>query len=549
MLTKNQVADLLNEIADMLEFTGENVFKVNAYRNGAEAIRIIEGDFENLVSSKNLDGIKGVGKGLQAVIYELEETGNSKLIEELKTKVPEGLPGLVKIRGLGAKKIQILYSTLDVQNIEDLENACIEQKLTTVKGFGEKIQAKILEEIEKYKINRKYLLLNVAQKYADEISVKLKKNKTISRFEVTGELRRKCEIISSVEFLIEIKNPSAIDKIAESFGLTVENSTGKNTTLLPVPIVFHFALPEEYGNRLFHTTGSDEFIAALFEGKPLPEEGSEEDILASTAHKYIIPEMRETEYFKFPELSKVSSDLDLQGYKGLLHFHTTYSDGVNSIEEMIFAGREFGAEYAVVCDHSKTAAYANGLTEDRLIIQNDEIKQVSDKLNFSVFQGIESDILGDGSLDFSSDVLASFKFIVASVHSRFNLSEKEQTDRIIKAVENQYTNVLGHPTGRLLLSRDPYKVDIKKVIDACAANKTAIEINAHPNRLDLDWRWIYYAREKGCLFAINADAHSVDDISKTKYGISTGRKAGLQKSEVINYLSLVQFEKFLSLKK
>lgn len=549
MLTKNQVADLLNEIADMLEFTGENVFKVNAYRNGAESIRKIESDFESLVSAKKLDGIKGVGKGLQAVIYEMEETGSSKLIQELKTKVPAGLPGLLKIRGLGAKKIQLLYKTLDIQNVEDLENACIEKKLTTVKGFGEKVQAKILEEIEKYKVNRKYLLLNIALKYADEISAKLKKVKTVSGFEVTGELRRKCEIISAIEFLVEIRDSSDIGKIAESFDLSIELNTGTNSGLYAVPVIFHFALANEYGCKLFHTTGSPEFISSLFESKPVPGNGGELEIFESSGYKYVIPEMREAEYFNNKDLSKNNSDLDLQGYAGLLHFHTTYSDGVNSIEEMISVGREFGAGYAVVCDHSKTAAYANGLTEERLIVQNNEIKQVADKLSFPVFQGIESDILGDGSLDFSPDILAKFKFIVASVHSRFNLTEKEQTDRIIKAVENQYTNVLGHPTGRLLLSRDPYKVDIKKVIDACAACKTAIEINAHPNRLDLDWRWIYYAREKGCLFAINADAHSVDDISKTKYGIYTGRKAGLQKDEVINYLSLEQFEKFLALKK
>jgi DNA polymerase (family 10) len=549
MLTKYQVADLLNEIADMLEFTGENVFKVNAYRNGADAIRKIEEDFESLVSAKKLDGIKGIGKGLQAVIYELEETGNSELIKDLKTKVPEGLPGLLKIRGLGAKKLQLLYNNLDIQSVDDLENACIEKKLTTVKGFGEKVQAKILEEIEKYKINRKYVLLNIALKYADEILAKLKKTKVASHFEITGELRRKCEIISAIEFLIEINNPSNISKIAETLGLTVEENTGTNAALYPVPVIFHFVSPEEYGWRLFYTTGSREFTASLLEGKSLSDNLSEDEIFTSTGRNYIIPEMRESEYFSYKQLSKDNSDLDLQGYKGLLHFHTTYSDGINSIEEMVTAGREFGAEYAVVCDHSKTAAYANGLTEERLKIQSSEIKQVADKLAFSVFQGIESDILGDGSLDFSSDILANFKFIVASVHSRFNLTEKEQTDRIIKAVENPYTNVLGHPTGRLLLSRDAYKVDIKKVIDACAACKTAIEINAHPNRLDLDWRWVYYAREKGCLFAINADAHSVDDILKTAYGVFIGRKAGLRKNEVINYLSLEQFEQFLEGKK
>ncbi|MDP4115905.1 MAG: PHP domain-containing protein, partial [Bacteroidota bacterium] len=432
--------------------------------------------------------------------------------------------------------------------LDDLENACIEKKLTTIKGFGEKAQAAILEEIEKFKVNKKFLLLSTALRFADDISSKLMRLKISSNFEVTGELRRKCEIISSIEFIVEIIQESDKEKIVAAFELAIEQDLGKNTSLYPVPLKFHFTTAKEYSKKLFITTGSVEFVESLAEKTSGSDYNSEEEIFQAAGFDYIIPEMREIDFFKYGAELQHNSDLELDGYKALLHFHTTYSDGVNSIEEMVLAAKKIGIEYAVVCDHSKTAAYANGLQEDRLAIQGREIKQLAKKLNFTIFRGIESDILGDGSLDFPEEVLRELKFVVASVHSRFNLDEEEQTSRIIKAVENPYTRLLGHPTGRLLLSRDAYKIDIKKIIDACAANKTAIEINASPNRLDLDWRWIYYAREKGCLFAINADAHSTSDIAKTDYGVSVARKAGLLKSEVINYYTLEQFEEFLKLK-
>lgn len=548
MLSKYQIADLLDEIADMLDFTGENVFKVNAYKNGASSIRKCEADIIPIISGKKLNEIKGIGKGLQSVIYEFVETGNSSLIEELKSKVPQGLSQLLKIRGLGAKKILLLFNNLDIKNIEELENACIEKKLTTIKGFGEKIQEKILEEIEKIKENKKFLLLSIALKYAEEISSKLKYLGLNIKYEYTGELRRKCEIISSIEFIVQISQELDKEKIAADFELSVDQNIGQNTSIYAVPLIFHFISPDEYIEKLFVTTGSNDFVKKIADNKTISGFNSEEELFNSFNVNYVIPEMRESEFFDHNQNFTQNSNLEFEGYNGLLHFHTTYSDGTNSIEEMAKAAIGMGLEYAIVCDHSKTAAYANGLQEDRLAIQGREIKQLAKKLNFPLFQGIESDILGDGSLDFPEEALRELKFVVASVHSRFNLDEKEQTARIIKAVENPFTRLLGHPSGRLLLSREPYKIDIKKIIDACADNKTAIEINASPNRLDLDWRWIYYAREKGCLFAINADAHSIADLSKTMYGIAVARKAGLLKSEVINYYALAEFEKFLTIK-
>ncbi len=263
--------------------------------------------------------------------------------------------------------------------------------------------------------------------------------------------------------------------------------------------------------------------------------------------EFVPPEMREEQYFEIKNKKlKILSNLTFDNFKGFFHFHTTFSDGNDSLENMIIAANKLGFEYFIVCDHSKSAFYANGLKEENLIEQHNEINRISKKLNLPIFQGIESDILVNGDLDYSDEILKSLDFIVASVHSRFNLSEEEMTRRIIHAVENPYTKVLGHPTGRLLLSRPPYQLNLKKVIDACAENNVAIEINANPHRLDLDWRMIFYAREKGCLFSINPDAHSTEDIFLTKYGIMIARKAGLQVEEVINCFSIDKFKNYIS---
>lgn len=245
---------------------------------------------------------------------------------------------------------------------------------------------------------------------------------------------------------------------------------------------------------------------------------------------------------------KQNSDISINNFKGLLHFHTTYSDGKNTLIEMLREAEKEGFKFAAVCDHSKSASYANGLSEGRVLLQKQEIRTIMSELQLHLFHGIESDIIQDGSLDYRDDFLSNFDFVVASVHSGFHMEQDKMTNRIIKAVENLHTDLLGHPTGRLLLSRDSYKVNLKKIIDACAANKVAIEINANPHRLDLDWRMIYYAREKGCLFAINPDAHSTGDISFIKYGVMIGRKGGLQSTELINFFNVNEFKKFLNRK-
>ncbi len=553
-LRKNLIQHL-SLIADLMEFKGENRFKVNAFRNGANIIRRLNSDIESLIRDKSIGDLKGIGKGLQTVIYEFYQSGNSVELQKLLEDIPPGIIDLMNVKGLGASKIRTLYSELNIKNIADLENACSNNQVAELKGFGLKTQEKILKEIERIKNNKGFVLLSEAIYIAGEIEEDLKKIKHIKQISITGELRRKREIISKIEFLLQITNyEKFLEDLSNLFEYNVleENSLSYTLSLLvnyePKVIIYLVENSKLFPKKLFASTGSEGFIKQLTKAKNIPDGENEESIFANLDLTFVIPEMRETEWFDAPGNLRTNSDLVFNDFKGLLHFHTTWSDGINTLAEMFDAATELGFKFAAVCDHSKTAFYANGLKEKDVLKQKEEINELSKNSKIKLYQGIESDILRNGDLDYNDDFLHNFDFIVASVHSQFNLSEEEMTKRIIKAIENPYTNVIGHPTGRLLLRRDPYAVNMKKVIDACSRNKVAIEINANPHRLDLDWRLIYYAREQGCKFAINPDAHSTAGINDIKYGIMIARKGGIQKSEVINTFDLNKFERFIEKK-
>ncbi|BDQ01791.1 DNA polymerase/3'-5' exonuclease PolX [Ignavibacterium sp.] len=547
MSERKEIINLLYNIADLLEFKGENPFKVNAFRNGANVIRQLGDKFDVYLKEKRLAEVKGIGKGLQSVIYEFAEKGESSELKSLLENIPETLLELFSIHGLGPKKIKLLYDQLGITSIGELEYACKENRIALLKGFGKTTQEKILAELEKRKYFAKYILLNQADKIANEIEAELSTIKSVKKISRTGELRRIREVISQIDFVVLIDKEKTF---IEHFEITEKKNNQlfiKTNYQIPVSIYFTKDL-ETFEKTLFDSTGSREFLSKSgFEFVKLKGK-SESEFFKSMKMEFVIPEMREEEYFSLKEKNRKNSDLNFSNMQGLLHFHTTFSDGRDTLDSMIHKAKELGFNYAAVCDHSKSAFYANGLNEERILEQKKLLKQFSEEKNFVVFQGIESDILTDGSLDYSNDFLKNIDFVVASVHSQFNLSETDMTKRIIKAIENPYTDLLGHPTGRLLLSRDSYKVDVKKIIDACAANDVAIEINSNPRRLDLDWRWIYYARNKGCNFSINADAHSTEDLLYTKYGISIARKGGIQQKEVINCLALNEFKKFLKRK-
>ncbi|HSD62302.1 MAG TPA: PHP domain-containing protein [Ignavibacteriaceae bacterium] len=551
MPDKKETILLLENIADLLDFKGENKFKVGAYRFGAISIRRFEGDFEEAVKQKELDKIKGIGKSLQSIIYEYFEEGESSLYKQLKEEVPAGIEQLLVIKGLGARKINLLYDELGISNINELETACRENRLAMLKGFGAATQKKILTEIENQKHHSKFVLLDTAEEFASEIISKLQTIAEVKKIEISGELRRGMEIISSIHIVLLINNKiNFLKELKHKFEFQVSDWIILIKDYISIPINLHLTLSEdEFVKTLFITTGSDSFLAYLKVDPGKIKGRTEAEIFKSLKSSFVIPEMREAEYFTVKNKSLFNnSDLTEENFKGLLHFHTVYSDGRNTLDEMIDAAIKRRFRYAAVCDHSKTAIYANGLSEERILKEMEEIEQISSFKKLYIFKGIESDILSDGSLDYSSDFMSNFQFVVASIHSQFSMDEDKMTQRILKAVENPFTDILGHPSGRLLLSRAPYKFNIKKIIDACVTNGVAIEINSNPRRLDLDWRWIYYAREKGCLFSINPDAHSIKEIDLIKYGVITGRKAGLRNSEVINCFSLAEFKNFLNRK-
>lgn len=547
MADRKEIINLLYNIADLMEFKGENPFKVNAFRNGANVIRQLGDKFDLYLKEKKLGEVKGIGKGLQSVIYEFAERGESGELKSLLGNIPDTLLELFSIHGLGPKKIKVLYDELGIKSVGELEYACKENRIALLKGFGKATQEKILAELEKRKFFSKYVLLNQADKIANEIEQQFSTIKSVKKFSRTGELRRVREIISQIDFVVLVDREKPFEEHFEIASKKDHHITLKTGYQVPVSI-FLTKDTESFEKSLFISTGSQEFLTKSgFDFVKLKGK-NEEDFFKSMKMEFIIPEMREEEYFSLKAKLKGNSNLQFNQMQGLLHFHTTYSDGRDTLESMVGKAKELGFKYAVVCDHSKSAFYANGLNEERILEQKKNLKKYNKENDFVIFQGIESDILTDGSLDYSNDFLKHIDFVVASVHSQFNLSETDMTKRIIRAIENPYTDLLGHPTGRLLLSRDSYKVNLKKIIDACAANDVAIEINSNPRRLDLDWRWIYYARNKGCKFSINADAHSTDDILYTDYGISIARKGGIQTNEVINYFTESEFRKFLKRK-
>lgn len=554
MAEKKEIINLLDEIADLLEFKSENPFKISAFRNGSNTIRKINEDINELVNSGRLKEIKGIGKGIYGVIEEYCSHGFSATLEELKKDIPDTLFELFLIRGLGPKKIAQLFKQENIKSLDELRIACAENKLAAVKGFGEKIQQKVLDEIKQIEANKKLLLFNFSESEAAKIDQLLISIQVIIKYSFTGEIRRVREVYSSLEVvvLVEVeKTTELVQSLKDKIVIDeVTETTIKSDTTYKLPLTIYITYSEEdFTNTLFITTGSKEFLEKLNYSEEIPRAKSEGEIFAKLNSIYVAPEMREEEFFLLKKADhKLPSVLSTKHLKGFLHFHTTFSDGLFPLEEMILSARSLGYDYFAVCDHSKTASYANGLSEERILLQKNEIQLLAAKNNWQLLQGIESDILTNGDLDYPADILKEFQFVVASVHSNFSLSDDDMTKRIIKAVENPYTDVLGHPTGRLLLHRAPYKHDIKKIIEACSRNQVAIEINAHPNRLDLDWRNIYYAREQGCLFSINADAHSLENIILTKYGVAIARKGGIQPEEVINCFSYIDFIKFLNRK-
>jgi DNA polymerase (family X) len=554
-MNNKEIAKSIKLLAQLMDLHDENSFKVKAFTNAAFRLDKLSEKLSSLDVSQ-LEKIEGIGKSVAGKIAELNSTGKITDLEKLLSDTPIGIVEMLKIKGIGPKKTRIIWKDLGIENIGELYYACNENRLVEAKGFGLKTQEDIKKVIEFTMGNSGKCLYVVAEPIAHDLLKKLTEKFSQDIFELTGEIRRRCEVLDQIEIICGTENTNIItDFLGKQETLIQQdfsNNLWEGKTDTGISLKIYFSSKKDLIKNLFLTTGNEEHLKQTGLDKLTSDFNTENDIYASVHLPYMEPEMREGLFeVNLAKENKLPRLIELTDLKGTLHNHSTWSDGIHSLEEMAsYCKNEMKLEYLGICDHSKTAVYANGLNEQRVIDQQKEIDLLNQKLSpFKIFKGIESDILNDGSLDYSEEILKTFDFVVASVHSNLKMNEEKATARLIKAIENPYTTILGHPTGRLLLARTGYPIDHQKVIDACAANKVVIEINANPLRLDLDWRWIQYALAKNVWLSINPDAHRKEGFMDMYYGTCVARKGGLYKEMCLNAMSLPEIEAYFKSKK
>jgi DNA polymerase (family X) len=583
LMDKEQVAEVLGNIATLLELKGENPFKTRAYLNAARALEAVGEPLDRLIADGRLGEIKGIGESIQKKVVEMVTTGKLAYYDELKAATPPGLVAMLEIPGLGPKKIKALHDELGIESVEQLEAACQAGKVAALKGFGEKTQTNILEGINRRRAYASRHLISEALPIADTLLDALRSRPEVIRCSTAGSLRRHREVIGDIDLLASSRNPAdVIDCFTRQPGIlsVIAKGDTKASVLLQGGIQADLRVVSdfEFASALMYFTGSKEHNIALRQraierGLRLNEYGlfrsdtetrdpklrvpckTEADIFHQLGLQYIPPEMREDAgEIALAEKGPLPRLIEWTDLKGSLHNHSTWSDGHQRPDEIAKAMHELGLAYWAITDHSKSSFQANGLNASQLRRQIKEIRQVNDSLakegiDFRLLTGIEVDILKDGKLDFPDDLLAELDVVIASVHASFTQTEAETTERFIGVAQNPYVHILGHLTGRLLLEREPYKVDQRAVIDACAQTGTWIELNAHPLRFDLDWRLWPYAKSKGVKCVINCDAHRFEHAGFLRLGAGIARKGWLTKEDVINTLPLDQLMKELQRKR
>ena len=576
-MTKSEIAAVLEEIGTLLELKGENPFKIRAYANAARSIEAWGGSFSDLQDEEALAKIPGIGKSIADKIKELAATGSLKYLEELRAEFPAAILELFSISGLGAKKIKALYDKLQISSIEQLLNACQSGRVAKLPGFGETTQEKICKAIEERAKHSGYFQFGEIAQEAETLKSDLAGHPDSLQVDVAGSYRRRKEIVHDVDLVVATKKPEPIMKFFVAHPLVeslIAHGPTKSSVRLRSGIQCDLRVVSaaEYPFALAYFTGNKEHnielrSRALKRGwtlneyrlaplppdpktkkqralKKIPKVRDEAELYHALDLDFIPPELRENwGEFEAAERHSLPRLIEKENLRGTFHSHTTASDGHNSIEEMAEAAQALGLEYLGIADHSRSSIQAHGLDEAKLRAQAAAIRKLNKKFDgFRLFAGVECDILRDGSLDFGDDVLSELDFVVASIHSVFNLSEADMTRRIIRAISNPLVTILAHPTGRLLLKREPYVVDLPAVIDAAADTGTWIELNAAPKRLDLDWRWWPRAKEKGVKCVINPDAHRAERLQDLWFGIGIARKGWLTKNDVMNCLPLGKIE-------
>jgi DNA polymerase (family 10) len=589
-MTKSQIADVLQEIATLLELKDENPFKIRAYANAARSLETFGGNLGNLQDEEALAKIPGIGEAIAAKIKELAETGKLKYVDELRAEFPAAIQELFSISGLGAKKIKALYENLKISSIEQLREACKSGRVAELPGFGETTQAKICAAIEQRAKHSGHFQFGQIAADAELLQRDLAAHPDALQVDVAGSYRRRREIVRDIDLVVATKKPAAITEYFVKHPL-VESMIARGPTKTSVRLRsgiqcdLRVVSSAEYPFALNYFTGSKEHniemrSRALARGwtlneyrisqlpadpkakaragraskKPtvkIPTVREEADLYCALGLDFIPPELRENcGEFEAAESHLLPKLLEREDLRGTFHCHTIASDGHNTLEEMAAAAQELGLEYLGIADHSKSSIQAHGIDELKLKSQIEVIRKLNKKFSgFRLFTGIECDILRDGKLDFGDEILSELDFVVASVHSVFNLSEGEMTERVIRALQNPFVTILAHPTGRLLLKREPYSIDIPAVIEAAAATGTWIELNAAPKRLDLDWRWWPLAKAKGVKCVIDPDAHRTERLQDLWFGVGIARKGWLTKEDVVNCLPLSKIQAALSSKR
>jgi DNA polymerase (family X) len=555
MLDNYAIADNFSLLGKLMDIHGDNSFKAKSYSSAAFTIEKLPVQLSTL-SPDQIVALKGIGDSTGKKIIDQLETGKLITLEEYISKTPPGILEMLSIKGIGPKKIATIWKELEIESIGELLYACEENRLTLYKGFGEKTQQNIKESIQFYMGALGRYLYQQVEEYTIQLDQKLKSTFGADTVLITGEYRRQLEIINQLEWIFT----GAVDQLKAFFTSNGFNQTNENEYSIGfkgsenIQLIYHTVPKHQAIAKLFETSCSELFMqewTKRFSWDLNTHYVFEEEIFGKANICPLPPYQRETATIIYAaEKNELPSVIQPEDIRGIIHSHSNWSDGSNTLEEMAKAAVSKGLEYLVISDHSKSAFYANGLNEERIAAQHQQIDEINKSLgSFKIFKSIESDILNDGSLDYASEILNSFDLVIASIHSNLKMNEEKAMMRLLKARENPYTSILGHMTGRLLLSRNGYPINHATIIDACAANGVVIELNAHPRRLDIDWRWIEVAIQKNVLLSINPDAHDVDGYNDCKYGVLVAQKAGLSKARNLSCYSLEAFEKFVAKQK
>jgi len=539
MMTNKEIARYFNKLAKIMELHQENPFKIRSYANAYLSLRKIEKPFAE-TPPEEIAAIKGVGNAISDKIQELLQTGELQTYKKYADKTPPGIIEMLDIKGFGPKKIKVIWKELEIETIGELLYACNENRLVELKGFGLKTQSTLKKQLEYYLESQgKYLHANL-ENAADQLETAIRAAFPNEVTSLVGLMKRLMPEVKGIEILSTADEDAIISSVD---GLAL-NEAQTMLQYESYPVFLAQTTKDKFGSEAFKLNSGTAFLEEITSFEDAP---TEQAVFENLGIAYVHPEYRESEIaYAQAKNKQLPSLIETTDIKGVVHNHSTYSDGLHSVEEMAQECMRLGYEYFVISDHSKAAFYANGLSEDRVMQQMEEIDSLNAKYpDFRIFKSIECDILNDGSMDYGNDFIREFELVIASIHTNLKMDEKKANSRLIKAIENPYTHILGHPTSRLLLARQGYPIDHALIIDACAANGMVIELNANPSRLDMDWSWIPYALEKGVKISINPDAHSKDQIQYIKAGVNAARKGGLTRDMCLNAMNLSEFSKWV----